>query len=63
MTAPQVGDTVAAEFRPMWENKGGGNHTVVGVVWLQADAWNKPLMVGWSLLSAAVRVDVVERVS
>lgn len=62
MTAPQVGDTVTAEFLPLWENKGGANHTVTGVVW-QPALWNRPLMIGTSPLAAAVRVDVVETAS
>lgn len=60
MTAPQVGDTVAATFRPMWENRGGGEYTITGVVWEWPHNLTN-LMIGMHSLAGAVSVDVVER--
>lgn len=58
----RVGDTVVATFRPAWENRGGDNYTITGVVWQQSSAPFK-LMVGYTPLAGAVRVDVVETAS
>lgn len=60
MTAPQVGDTVAASFRPQWEQKGGKPYTVVGEVWLCPQGRTDVLKVGSHVLAGALAVDVVE---
>lgn len=59
----QVGDTVAATFRPQWENRGGKPYTVTDVVWEPVGVVCGHLMVGPNSLAGALSVDVVERAS